>query len=69
MAQVAKNAGMNGARVVETVKARREWGFGLNAATGQYCNLVDQGVLDSASVVLNALTNAASVAGLVLTTE
>jgi chaperonin GroEL len=69
MAQVAHNAGFNGGKVVETVRQKRQWGYGLNAATGEYGDLMEAGVLDSVSVVLNALTNAASVAGLVLTTE
>jgi chaperonin GroEL len=67
--QIARNAGMYPGRVLEQIKMKNEWGFGMNAATGKYENLLETGVLDSASVVLNALTNSASIAGLVLTTQ
>lgn len=67
--QIAANSGFTPGRVLEQVKARGEWGWGLNAATGKFENLLETGVLDSASVVLNAITNSASVASLVLTTE
>lgn len=67
--QIARNAGMYPGRVLEQIKEKREWGFGMNAATGKYENLLETGVLDSASVVLNALSNSASIASLVLTTQ
>jgi chaperonin GroEL len=67
--QIAFNSGFTPGRVLEQVKERGEWGWGLNAASGKFENLLETGVLDSASVVLNAITNSASVASLVLTTE
>lgn len=67
--QIAANSGFTPGRVLEEVKARGEWGWGLNAATGKYEDLLASGVLDSASVVLNAIANSASIASLVLTTE
>ena len=51
------------------MKEKKQWGYGLNAATGKMCDMMEEGVLDSASVVLNALSNSASIASLVLTTE
>ena len=67
--QIASNSGFTPGMVLEKAKARGEWGWGLNAATGKYENLLEAGVLDSASVVLQAVANSASVASLVLTTE
>ncbi|MGN6245878.1 MAG: chaperonin GroEL [Motilibacteraceae bacterium] len=65
---IAENAGLEGYVVVEKV---RELGVGngLNAATGQYGDLVAQGVLDPVKVTRSALVNAASIASMVLTTE
>ncbi|XP_051120516.1 ruBisCO large subunit-binding protein subunit alpha-like [Andrographis paniculata] len=65
---IAKNAGVEGEVVVEKVKAG-EWGFGYNALTDRYENLVAAGVIDPAKVTRCALQNAASVAGMVLTTQ
>lgn len=70
--QVAINAGIEGAVVLSKVQAlckEKGFGHGWNAATGEYCNLFDAGVIDPAKVTINALENSASVAGLVLTTE
>jgi chaperonin GroEL len=65
---IATNAGMEGAVVIE--QAERESGnVGLNAATGQFEDLVKAGVIDPAKVTRSALQNAASVAALLLTTE
>jgi chaperonin GroEL len=66
--QIATNAGIEGAVVVDKVRAGRD-DFGFNAATEQYGNLIDMGVIDPVKVVRSALENAASVAGLMLTTE
>jgi chaperonin GroEL len=68
MRQIAQNAGMEGSIVVNKVKAGKD-DFGYNAATEQYGNLIAMGVIDPAKVVRTALQNAASVAGLMLTTE
>lgn len=68
MKQIAKNAGLEGEVVVEKCKGK-PYGFGYNAATNTYEDLLQTGVLDPAKVTINALENAASIAALVLTTE
>ncbi|CDM65109.1 chaperonin GroEL [Pyrinomonas methylaliphatogenes] len=67
--QIAQNAGFEGAVVVERVRAEKSENFGFNAATGEYGDLVKAGVIDPAKVTRTALQNAASIAGLMLTTE
>ncbi|CAM4029977.1 chaperonin GroEL [Helcobacillus massiliensis] len=66
--QIAVNAGLEGGVVAEKVKGLPV-GEGLNAATGEYENLIAAGVLDPVKVTRSALQNAASIAGLFLTTE
>jgi chaperonin GroEL len=66
--QIAFNAGVDGDLVVEKVKDGTG-GFGYNAATGEYLDLVKAGIIDPALVAKTALVNAASVAGLMLTTN
>ena len=66
--QIAENAGLEGGVVVERVKALKGT-EGLNAATGEYEDLVKLGVIDAAKVTRSALQNAASIAALFLTTE
>ncbi|GMV19507.1 MAG: chaperonin GroEL [Polyangiaceae bacterium] len=66
--QIVANAGEEGSIVVQKVKEGKG-NFGFNAATGKYGDLVAEGVIDPAKVVRSALQNAASVAGLMLTTE
>ena len=66
--QIAGNAGLEGSIVVDKVR-NGKGNFGYNAATDTYEDLVDAGVIDPAKVVRTALQNAASVAGLMLTTE
>ncbi|QOI99569.1 MAG: chaperonin GroEL [Phycisphaeraceae bacterium] len=66
--QIAENAGYDGDVVVETVKESKGSG-GFNAATGEYLDLVKAGIIDPALVAKTALINAASVAGLMLTTD
>ena len=66
--QISTNAGLEASVVVNRVE-QGEGGFGLNAATGEYGDLVDQGVIDPTKVVRTSLQNAASVAGLLITTE
>ena len=66
--QIAENAGMEGGVVVEKVK-NLTGTQGLNAATGEYVDLVKLGVIDAAKVTRSALQNAASIAALFLTTE
>ncbi|MFT4187322.1 MAG: chaperonin GroEL [Aeromicrobium sp.] len=66
--QIAVNAGLEGGVVAEKV-ANLEPGFGLNAATGEYLDLLAEGIIDPAKVTRSALQNAASIAALFLTTE
>jgi chaperonin GroEL len=66
--QIAINAGLEGGVVVERVKGLKQ-GEGLDAATGEYRNLIDAGIIDPAKVTRSALQNAASIAALFLTTE
>lgn len=66
--QIAKNAGLEGEVVADKCR-NREFGFGYNAATDTYEDLLKTGVLDPAKVTINAIENAASIAALVLTTE
>ncbi|MET7964791.1 chaperonin GroEL [Micromonospora zamorensis] len=65
---IAQNAGHDGYVVTQKV-ADLEWGNGLDAAKGEYVDLVKAGIIDPVKVTRNAVTNAASIAGLLLTTE
>ncbi len=65
---IAANAGAEGSVVVNRVKAEKD-DFGYNAFSGEYENLIKSGVIDPTKVSRAALENAASVAGLLLTTE
>ena len=67
--QIVQNAGKEGAVVVERVRSEKNESFGFNAATETYEDLVKAGVIDPAKVTRTALQNAASIAGLMLTTE
>ncbi|WP_222192441.1 chaperonin GroEL [Modestobacter italicus] len=66
--QIAVNAGLEGGVVAEKVR-NSDTGWGLNAATGEYVDLVAAGIIDPAKVTRSALQNAASIAALFLTTE
>ncbi|HWB16148.1 MAG TPA: chaperonin GroEL [Vicinamibacterales bacterium] len=66
---IASNAGVEGSIVVQKVKESKETGFGYNAATDTYEDLVKAGVIDPTKVVRSALQNASSIASLLLTTE
>jgi len=65
---IAQNGGLDGYVVVEKVRDSA-WGEGLNAATGEYVDLVKAGIVDPVKVTRSAVANAASIAGLLLTTE
>ncbi|HEX8293057.1 MAG TPA: chaperonin GroEL [Pyrinomonadaceae bacterium] len=67
--QIVQNAGKEGAVIVEKVRAERGANFGYNAATDKFEDLVAAGIIDPAKVTRCALQNAASIAGLMLTTE
>ena len=66
---IALNAGVEGAIVVGRIKESKEKNFGYNAASDNYEDLVKAGVIDPTKVTRTALQNAASIAGLLLTTE
>ncbi|MFV0387479.1 MAG: chaperonin GroEL [Pyrinomonadaceae bacterium] len=67
--QIANNAGKEGAVIVENVRSQDSDTYGFNAATEKFEDLVESGVIDPAKVTRTALQNAASVAGMMLTTE
>jgi chaperonin GroEL len=67
--QIVQNAGKEGAVIVEKVRANKDPNFGYNAATETFEDLVAAGIIDPAKVTRCALQNAASIAGLMLTTE
>jgi len=66
--RIAENAGQNGAVIAERVK-EKEFNVGYNAATNEFVDLFEAGIVDPAKVTRSALQNAASIAGMVLTTE
>lgn len=68
MRMIAQNAGVDGAVIVEEVK-KNSGNYGYNAATGEYGDMVKWGIIDPAKVTRSALQNAASIAGMFLTTE
>ncbi|MDA8340817.1 MAG: chaperonin GroEL, partial [Actinomycetota bacterium] len=67
--QIAVNAGLEGGVIIDKVRNLPNATEGLNAATGEYVDLFDAGVIDAAKVTRSALQNAASIAALFLTTE
>ncbi|MBZ9606131.1 chaperonin GroEL [Phyllobacterium chamaecytisi] len=67
--QIAENAGAEGSIIVGKLREAAEFGFGWNAQTNEFGDLYSQGVIDPAKVVRTALQDAASVAGLLVTTE
>ena len=67
--QIAKNAGEEGAVIVNRLSSNRDPHFGYNAAINKFGNLFEQGVIDPAKVVRSAVQNAISISGLLLTTE
>jgi len=67
--QIAANAGLEGSVVIDKVKNSRRAGYGLDAYNEKYVDMIGAGIVDPAKVVKTALTNAASIAALVLTTE
>jgi len=66
--RIAQNAGVNGAVVAEHVR-NKPFTEGYNAATGEYVDMLAAGIVDPAKVTRSGLQNAASIAGMVLTTE
>ncbi|MEY4135957.1 MAG: chaperonin GroEL, partial [Actinomycetota bacterium] len=66
--QIAENAGLEGGVVAEKVRELTP-GHGLDASNGEYVDMIAKGIIDPAKVTRSALQNAASIAGLFLTTE
>ncbi|GAA5422506.1 60 kDa chaperonin [Tetragenococcus halophilus subsp. halophilus] len=66
--QISENAGFEGSVIIEKLKSEK-LGIGFNAATGQWVNMVDAGIVDPTKVVRSALQNAASISALLLSTE
>ena len=66
--QIAYNAGLEGAVIVDTIKRSRK-GYGFNALTEEYVDMIEAGIVDPTKVTRSALQNAASIAAMVLTTE
>ena len=67
--QIAANAGIDGSVVLEKVRSSRKIGYGFDAYKEVYCDMIASGIVDPAKVTRSALENAASVSGMVLTTE
>ena len=67
--QIAANAGLEGSIIVEKIKESDKLGYGFNALTEEYVDMLSAGIIDPAKVTRSALQNAASVASMVLTTE
>ena len=67
--QIAANAGLEGSVIVANIKNSGKIGYGFNAATEEYGDMIGFGVVDPTKVTRSALQNAASVAAMVLTTE
>ncbi|MFZ0987116.1 MAG: TCP-1/cpn60 chaperonin family protein, partial [Xanthobacteraceae bacterium] len=67
--QIATNAGEDGSVIVGKILEMDQYAYGFDAQNGEYVNLVSKGIIDPTKVVRAALQNAASIAGLLITTE
>jgi chaperonin GroEL len=67
--QIAINAGEDGSVIVGKILEKDQYGYGFDAQTGEYVNMMSNGIIDPTKVVRAALQGAASVAGLLITTE
>ena len=67
--QIVANAGLEGSVIVENVKKANKVGYGFNALTEEYTDMIGAGIVDPTKVTRSALQNASSVAAMVLTTE
>ena len=67
--QIAQNAGVDGSVVFEKIKSSKKIGFGYNAYSGEYVDMISAGIVDPTKVTRSSLENAASIASCVLTTE
>ncbi len=66
---IASNAGYEGSIIINKIKENSDTGYGFDARNGEFCNMFEKGIIDPTKVERTALQNAASVAGLLLTTE
>ena len=69
MRQIAVNAGIDGAVIIENIRRNEKTGYGYDALKGEYVDMIERGIIDPTKVTRSALQNAASVAAMVLTTE
>ena len=69
MRQISTNAGIDGSVVLEKVKSSKKIGYGFNALSETYVDMITAGIVDPTKVTRSALENAASIAGVLLTTE
>ena len=69
MRQIAVNAGIDGAVIIENIRRSGKTGYGYDALKGEYVDMIERGIIDPTKVTRSALQNAASVAAMVLTTE
>jgi chaperonin GroEL len=67
--QISSNAGEDGSVIVGKILEKDQYSYGFDAQSGEYCNMLSKGIIDPTKVVRAALQNAASVAGLLITTE
>ncbi|MBB3047412.1 chaperonin GroEL [Litorivivens lipolytica] len=67
--QIVANAGVEGSVVLDKVRSKDSVSWGYNAQTGEYVDMIEQGIIDPTKVTRSALQNAGSIAGLILTTE
>jgi len=67
--QIISNSGEEGSVIVQRLKDKKKQGYGYDARRGEYCDMVESGIVDPAKVVMSALRNGASIAGTTLTTE
>ena len=67
--QIAANAGLEGSVIVDNIKKSEKTGYGFDALTEEYTDMIEAGIVDPTKVTRSALENAASVAAMVLTTE
>ena len=67
--QIAINAGEDGSVIVGKILEKDQYAYGFDAQSGEYVNMVSKGIIDPTKVVRSALQNAASIAGLLVTTE
>ncbi|MGA7014263.1 MAG: TCP-1/cpn60 chaperonin family protein, partial [Pseudolabrys sp.] len=67
--QIAINAGEDGSVIVGKILEKDQYAYGFDAQNGEYVNMLSKGIIDPTKVVRSALQNAASIAGLLITTE